>query len=187
MKPSRDDKRQGHANWLQSLSEARNQTRNALMQASVDVSDPERVLWPTVPREAMTREHEAVARLQATLLDYVEHLEPYAPRCGQLWVEDIVPPYEFDSGETLPVVLSEIERWADKRVAVEERTPSQLNPRARSTEEKRVHLPARYARETFRQANKCIERLQLGVEIENRTAGKEMIRKHDPGIQHGDE
>ncbi|MDR9381767.1 MAG: hypothetical protein RI560_08890, partial [Natronomonas sp.] len=87
MKPSNGDKQQGHANWLQSLSEARNNCRQALMQATVDVSDPERALWPAVSRDEMTREHRTVARAHATVLDYVEHLEPYKNRCADLWTK----------------------------------------------------------------------------------------------------
>jgi hypothetical protein len=184
MKNTPDDQAQGNANWMQSMTQARNNCRQALMKASVDVSDPSRALWPAVPRDGMTREHETVAQTHAALLDYVEHIEPYSARCAGLWTVEVVDPHEFPSGETLPVVLSELEEWADMRYEEETSVGGELNPRKTETEIQRVHLPSAYARAAFNQANKCVERLKLGLDIENRTAP---TRQQDPGLQHGDD
>jgi hypothetical protein len=183
MKSTPEEQAQGHANWLQSMSQARNNCRQALIQASVDVSDPTRALWPAVGRDNMTREHRTVAQAHAALLDYVEHIEPYSARCAGLWTAEIVPEHAFPDGDTLPVVLSELEEWADMRYEDASQQHGELNPRQTATEIKRVHLPTAYARAAFRQANKCLERLKLGVDIENRTAP---VKEQDPGLQHGD-
>jgi hypothetical protein len=161
MKPSDSDRDQSHANWMQSMNEAHTTCRQVLMQASVDVSDPRRALWPAVPRRFMTQEHQTVAQCHAAVLDYAEHIEPFKNRCADLWTKQIEPPHEFPDGETLPVVLSELERWADRRYALQVQTEHELTGQQQDNEFRRVHIPTAYARECFRKLNDCRERLKL--------------------------
>lgn len=183
MKASNDDRDIGHANWIQSLNEARSQCRQALMQASVDVSDPRRALWPAVPRQRMTREHQTVAQCHAAVLDYAEHVEPFRNRCAGFWTEQIEPDHEFPDGNTLPVNLKELEAWADRRYREQVGTTHELTGRAEDTKLRRVHLPTAYTRQAFRQLNKCLEQLQLSVQLENPTYN---TKEDDPGLTHGD-
>jgi hypothetical protein len=164
MKPSSEDRDQSHANWMASMNEAHSTCRQVLMQASVDVSDPERALWPAVPRELMTQEHQTVAQCHAAVLDYAEHIEPFKNRCAGLWTEEIEPPHEFPEGETLPVVLKELEEWADRRYELQVGTRHELTGCSRDTEYRRVHIPTAYARECFRKLNDCRERLKLAAD-----------------------
>lgn len=164
MKPSGEDRDQSHANWMASMNEAHSTCRQVLMQASVDVSDPERALWPAVPRELMSQEHQTVAQCHAAVLDYAEHIEPFQNRCAGLWTEEIEPPHEFPEGETLQVVLSELEDWADRRYELQVGTRHELTGRSRDTEYRRVHIPTAYARECFRKLNDCRERLKLAAD-----------------------
>jgi hypothetical protein len=160
----RDNENRGRANWQQSMDDARNNCRQALMQAHMDVSDPAQALWPAVSREAMSNEHRAVAQAHASVLDYVEHIEPYSARCAGIWTKEIAEPYEFEDGSTLPVVLQKLDRWAGMRYVETVESGSELNPRAKSTEVKRVHLPAEHAHQAFKQANRCVKQLKLGAD-----------------------
>jgi len=164
MKASQNDRDQSHANWMASMSEAHATCRQTLMQASVDVSDPRRALWPAVPRRAMTQEHRTVAQCHAAVLDYAEHIEPFKNRCSMKWTEEIEPPHEFPNGETLPVVLSELEQWADRRYEQTVGKRHELTGRQRETEYQRVHIPTAIARECFRKLNACREMLKLAAD-----------------------
>jgi len=164
MRASQEDKQIGHTNWLQSLGESRNTCRQALAQASVDVSDPKRALWPPVSRGNMTREHQTVARCHAAVLDYAEHVEPFANRCSDAWCREIAT-HEFPDGDTLSVALEEIEQWADRRYEIEKTSVHELTGRNSDTEYRRVHLPTTYARQCFRTLNECLEQLQLAADL----------------------
>jgi hypothetical protein len=164
MKPNRDDRGQSHANWMSSMNEAHSTCRQTLMQASVDVSDPKRALWPAVPRSQMTQEHQTVAQCHAAVLDYAEHIEPFKNRCSRKWTEQIEPPHEFPDGETLPVVLSELETWADRRYEETVGDRHELTGRQKRQEYCRVHIPTAYVREAFRKLNDCREMLKLAAD-----------------------
>jgi len=176
-----EDRERSHENWVATLNEARSTCRQALMQASVDVSDPTKALWPAVRRGRMTQEHQTVAQCHAAVLDYAEHVEPYENRCSHIWTEAIRQPHEFPDGDELPVVLREIERWADMRYEESVGRTDELTGQQERTRLRRVHLPTGYARQTFRQLNRCVEFLKLGADIENRTFPTE---EKDPGLQH---
>lgn len=165
MKASADDRQLTHNSWVQSLGEARNRCRQALLQSSVDVSNPYRALWPAVPRGRMNTEHQTVAQAHAAVLDYAEHVEPFQNRCSRLWTEEIVKPHEFPDGETLDVALAEIEDWADRRYVIETENKHELTGRSKDSEYRRVHLPTKYSRECYRQLNKCLEKLNLAAEL----------------------
>lgn len=164
MKAGKKDRERGHHDWVSSLNEARATCRQALMQASVDVSDPKRALWPAVPRRSMTQEHQTVAKCHAAVLDYAEHVEPFEYRCAGKWTEEIVPAHKFPDGDTLPVVLSELEEWADRRYEQRVGRKDELTGRKERTELRRVHLPTAYARQAFRQLNGCLEQLNLAAD-----------------------
>jgi len=153
-----------HTNWVQSLGEARNTCRKALARASVDVSDPERALWPAVPRSQMTREHKTVAKTHASVLDYAEHIEPYSERCIEPWTRQIAT-FEFPDGEELDICLSEIEQWADLRFEQKTTAKDELCGRKEDYEHRRVHLPTMYSRECFRLLNKCLGELHLAADL----------------------
>jgi hypothetical protein len=182
MKPSSEDRDQSHANWMASMNEAHSTCRQVLMQASVDVSDPERALWPAVPRRQMTQEHQTVAQCHAAVLDYAQHIRPFRNRCSNKWTERIEQPHEFPEGDTLPVVLSELEQWADRRYKLKVGARHELTGRQEKTEYRRVHLPPAYARKCFIQIDECRERLKLAVDLENHTFDTE---NDDPGLTHG--
>lgn len=183
MKPGDDDQQRAHQNWVASLYEARAKCRQAKNSASVDVSDPTRAIWPAVSRDNMTREHKTVAQFHAMVLDYAEHVRPFKNRCASYWTEQIAPPHQFDDGNTLPVVLSELHKWADRRYREPDGTTHELTGRTRTYRVRRVHLPTRYARMAMTQLDKCLERLKLSVDLENRTFNTE---ENDPGLTHGD-
>lgn len=164
MKASQDQRERSHADWVTSLNEARATCRQALMQASVDVSDPKRALWPAVPRKLMTQEHQTVAKCHAAVLDYAEHVEPFQYRCAGKWTEEIFRDHEFPDGDTLPVVLSEIEEWADRRYEQSVGRRDELTGAVRDTELRRVHLPTAYARGVYRQLNSCLEQLNMAAD-----------------------
>jgi hypothetical protein len=164
VKGNQDDREQAHRGWVASMDEAHATCRQALMQASVDVSDPTRALWPAVPRQHMTQEHQTVAKCHAAVLDYAEHIEPFENRCAHKWTEQIEPSHEFPDGDTLPVVLSEIEEWADRRYAERVGETHELTGRKETERYYRVHLPSAYARACFRQLNDCREILKLAAD-----------------------
>ncbi len=153
-----------HTNWIQSLGEARNTCRRALAQASVDVSDPERALWPAVPRSKMTTEHKTVAKTHAAVLDYAEHVEPFSDRCIEPWTKQIAV-FEFPDREELDICLAEIEDWADLRFEEETTTKNELSGRKVEYEHQRVHIPTKYSRECFRLLNDCLGELKLAADL----------------------
>lgn len=183
MKANEGQQERAHADWIASLNDARTTCRQALMQASVDVSDPKRALWPAVPRSQMTTEHQTVAQCHAAVLDYCEHVEPFKHRCAGQWTEEIAPEHTFPDGDALPVVLSEIEAWADRRYTESVGGSHELTGRSTDQKLRRVHIPTAYARGAFRQLNKCLEQLQLSVELDNRNYD---TKNNDPGLTHGD-
>ena len=164
MRASGEDKQIGHSNWLQSLGESRNTCRKALAQASVDVSDPQRALWPPVSRGGMTQEHRTVAQCHAAVLDYAEHVEPFANRCSDPWTREIAT-FHFPDGDSLSISLEELEQWADRRYEIEEKTVDELTGTTTETEYRRVHLPTKYSRECFRALNECLENLELAADL----------------------
>ena len=169
MRASSDDQARSHTNWVASLNEARSTCRKALMQASVDVSDPKRALWPAVPRRQMTQEHLTVAKCHAAVLDYAEHVEPFANTCSGLWTEDIAQPFVFPDEEALDICLDEIEAWSDRRYEVTVGGKHELTGASVETEYRRVHLPTYYCRLSFRQLNRCLEKLSLAVDLPEET------------------
>lgn len=164
MKASQSDQERAHTDWVASINDARATCRQALMQASVDVSDPHRALWPAVRRQQMTQEHQTVAQCHAAVLDYAEHVEPFKNRCAGKWTEQIDTDHEFPDGDTLPVVLAEIEDWADRRYEQRVGSKNELTGRKREQQIRRVHLPTAYARGAFRQLNTCLEQLKLAAD-----------------------
>jgi hypothetical protein len=184
MKASQEDRERGHAEWVGSLHEARTACRQSLMQASVDVSDPRRALWPAVPRRLMTQEHQTVAKCHAAVLDYAEHVEPFRHRCAGKWNEEITPAHRFPDGDSLPVVLSEIEQWADRRYEHEVGKTDELTGQKQDLQIQRVHIPSGYARKAYRKLNACLEQLQLAADLENPTFD---TKNDDPGLIHGDQ
>lgn len=164
MNANQNDQERAHADWIASLNDARATCRQALMQASVDVSDPTRALWPAVPRQQMTREHQTVAQCHAAVLDYAEHVEPFKYRCMGEWTESITTAHTFPDGTEMPVVLSEIEDWADRRYEERVGTKHELTGQLREQKLRRVHLPTAYARGAFRKLNKCLEQLKLSAD-----------------------
>lgn len=164
MKPGNDDQQRAHQSWVRSLYEARAKCRQAKNNASVDVSDPKRAIWPAVSRENMTREHKTVAQFHAMVLDYAEHVRPFKNRCAGHWTEEIASPHRFPDGSTLPVVLSEIETWADRRYREPDGTTHELTGRTRTYTIRRVHLPTKYARMAMGQLDKCLEQLKLSAD-----------------------
>lgn len=164
MKASAKDQKVGHTNWLQSLSEARNTCRKALAQASVDVSDPTRALWPAVRRQRMTREHQTVAQCHAAVIDYWEHIEPFSARVAGHWSEDVVEPHEFPDGDTLAVSLHNLHEWADRRYEEQSFERDELTGTRKVDEYHRVHLPTSYSRAVFEHLNKCLEGLKLAAD-----------------------
>ena len=164
MKANEEQRQRSHTDWVSSLHDARTRCRNALVQASVDVSDPGRALWPAVPREQMTREHQTVAKAHAWVLDYAEHVEPFRNRCSRVWTEDFEDPYQFRGGEELELALSELEEWADLRYEVSVGRRHELTGKSQRTEYRRVHLPSGAARSAFRQLNACLEKLNLAAD-----------------------
>lgn len=163
MKPGKGDQERGHANWMASMQDAHSTCRQALLQASVDVSDPMRALWPAVPRERMTQEHLTVAQCHAAVLDYAGHIKPFKNRCSMKWTQEVAQPYEFPDGETLDVVLKELDEWADRRYKQTVGKQHELTGRQKETEYRRVHLPTAYSRACFEQLNECRESLQLAA------------------------
>jgi len=182
MKPSAEERERSHRDWIESLHDARAHCRQALMQATVDVSDPERALWPAVPRSHMTREHQTVAQAHASLLDYAEHVEPFSNRCSHAWT---VPfgggDFALPEGERLPLALADIEEWADLRYALEVGGESELSGTQTQVVHRRVHVPIIHARQAFRQLNKCLDRLQLAVDLDNPVYPTE---EEDGGLTH---
>lgn len=164
MKPGDDDQQRAHQNWIASLNDARASCRKSLMQASVDVSDPKRALWPAVPRGQMSTEHQTVAKCHAAVLDYAEHVEPFRHRCAGKWTEQIAPDHVFPDGNTLAINLKEIEAWADRRYREPVGTTHELTGRATDHKIRRVHLPTQYVRQAFRQLNRCLEQLNLSAD-----------------------
>ena len=164
MKPSDEEQQQAQHGWLASLHDARTRCRHAIVQASVDVSDPSRALWPALPPEHMTREQQTVAKAHARVLDYAEHVEPYEYRCAHLWTEDFTDPHTFPDGETLELALSEIEEWADLRYEIDVGGAHELTGSQKRTEYRRVYLPTAYSRMAFRQLNECLEKLKLAAD-----------------------
>ncbi|RAW44090.1 hypothetical protein DQW50_16340 [Halorubrum sp. 48-1-W] len=164
MKPNQDQQERTHTNWIASMNDAFTTCRQVLMRASVDVSDPRRALWPAVPRSQMSREHQTVAQCHAAVLDYAEHIEPFRNRCSHAWTERIQPPHAFPDGSQLPVVLAELEEWADRRYEEPVGSKHELTGRKQDVELRRVHLPTEYARGAFRQLNKCREQLKLSAD-----------------------
>lgn len=161
---SSDDQNTAHNGWIATLHEARATCRQALMQASVDVSDPKRALWPAVPRRAMTQEHQTVARCHAAVLDYAEHIEPFQYRCAGKWTESIRQPHQFPDGDELPVALSELEKWADRRYEETVGRRDELTGVKQDQRVRRVHIPTAYAREAYIQLNDCMEQLNLAAD-----------------------
>ena len=164
MKANEEQRQRSHTDWVSSLHDARSRCRNALVQASVDVSDPDRALWPGVPREEMTREHQTVAKAHAWVLDYAEHVEPFQNRCPKKWTEDFDRPHEFPNGEQLELALCDIEEWSDIRYQIEVGDKHELTGNKQSTEYRRVHMPTGAARKAFRQLNACLEKLNLAAD-----------------------
>lgn len=164
MNADKNQQERAHADWIASLNDARATCRQALMQASVDVSDPRRALWPAVPRQQMSTEHQTVAQCHAAVLDYTEHIEPFQHRCAGKWTEEIAGDHHFPEGEALPVVLSEIEAWADRRYEERVGSAHELTGQQREQKLRRVHLPTAHARGAFRQLNKCLEQLKLSAD-----------------------
>lgn len=164
MKANQEQRERSHADWVTSLNEARATCRQALMQASVDVSDPKRALWPAVPRKLMTQEHQTVAKCHAAVLDYAEHVAPFEYRCAGKWTEAIVREHKFPDGDTLPVVLSELEAWADRRYEHQVGHKDELTGRKTETKIRRVHLPTAYSRQVYNQLNECLEQLNMAAD-----------------------
>lgn len=183
MKPSQEDRERSHSDWIETLHDSRLRCRQALMNATVDVSHPERALWPTSPPHSMTQEHKTVARSHAAVLDYAEHVEPFSNRCSHLWTQALTGEYAFPDGETLPLALHELHRWADLKYDVATGGEHELEGEATEVEYYRVHIPTRYARLAHRQLNKCLDRLQLAVDLDNPTYN---TKEDDPGLTHGD-
>ena len=164
MNPSKREQSQGHANWIAALNDAQLSCRKTLKQASVDVSDPKRALWPAVPRSRMTQEHQTVAQCHAAVLDYAELVRPYKNRCAGKWTESIREPHEFADGSTLAVCLAEIEEWADRRYSERVGQTHELTGRKKDHRIRRVHIPTGYVRDLYNQLNDCRERLQLAAD-----------------------
>jgi len=164
-----DDAQISHKNWVQSLGEARQSARKAKVQASVNVSNPHKALWPPVAKPQMTPEHQSVAQLHAAVLDYSEHVEPYSHRLDigddGLWSAKLGE-FEFPDGETLPVILGKLDEWADLRYEEETTTVGELEGHSTTTEHKRVYLPTAYARTVFRQLNQCLEEIDLAADLQ---------------------
>lgn len=183
VKATQDDSERAHTNWVKSLNEAQLSCRKALKQETVDVSDSHRALWPAVPREQMTREHQTVAQCHAAVLDYAELIRPFKNRCADKWTESLFVEHQFPDDDTLPVVLSEIESWSDRLYTERVGEEHELTGRKKRHRLRRVHIPSSYSRAFYNQLNECRERLQLAAEIENRTYPTE---QKDPGLTHGD-
>jgi len=164
MKANQEERERSHADWTTSLNEARATCRQALKQASVDVSDPTRALWPAVPGSLMTQEHQIAATCHAAVLDYAEHIQPFKYRCAGKWTEEIRSDHEFPDGDTLPVVLSEIEKWADRRYEHRVGSTHELTGKQRTQTVRRVHLPTAYARQVYIQLNDCMEQLNMAAD-----------------------
>jgi len=181
VKASQDDTQRAHTNWVKSLNEAQLSCRKALKQETVDVSDSNRALWPAVPREAMTREHQTVAQCHAAVLDYAELIRPFKNRCAGKWTQELYHPHEFPDGDTLDIVLSEIESWSDRLYTERVGEEHELTGRKKQQKLRRVHIPSSYSRAFYNQLNDCRERLQLAADLENRTFPTE---EEDPGLTH---
>jgi len=183
MKPAKEDRERSHSDWIETLHDSRLRCRQALMQSTIDVSNPEKALWPTKPPALMSDEHKTIAKSHAAILDYAEHVEPFKNRCSHLWTQSIHSDYVFPDGERLPIALADLHRWADLKYDLSTGGDHELKGESTDVKYYRVHIPTRYARLAHRQLNKCLDRLQLAVDLENPTFN---TKEDDPGLTHGD-
>jgi hypothetical protein len=154
-----------HNQWVSTLGDAREKCRQAVARAEVQVSDHDRALWPTKTGSNMSNEQKVAAELHAHLLDFAEHVEPYQNECVKPWTEHLAT-HEFGDGDTLPICLDDIERWANRDYIETEWRQHELTGREKVTTRQRVYIPAQYGRELFRQINGCLENLGLAAQVE---------------------
>lgn len=167
MKPTSTDQSEAHAGWIRSLDGARTSCRESLAQATVNVADPTRAVWPLTAPTDMGYEQRAAAKAHAALTDYAAHVEPYRNRCFGIWTDEIdASPHEFFEGDTMDVCLDGLPEWTSKLYEVESWEKHELTGRSKETEKKRVLLPVRYVDPLYRKLNECLERLDLAAEIE---------------------
>lgn len=172
-------KAQAHQQWITTLSDARKNCREALARGSVYIGDPERALWPVEPANRMSKSHQVAAQIHAAVLDYHEHVEPFnyellsgrdgigkSNSSSNLWSETLHT-VKLAEGETRRIRLGKLQdKWADKQESVS--ITIDEGAYGTRTEEipKRLLMPLSGARKCYRQLNRCVESLNLAVQID---------------------
>lgn len=175
-------KQQAHQQWIATLSDARKNCREALARGSVYIGDPERALWPVVSANQMSKAHQVAAQIHAAVLDYHEHVEPFQhelmsgrggigdtdDRGATLWSERLhtVAITDEDDG-TQHIRLGKLqEQWADHQVQISMTVNEGAYGQRQVSKPRRLLLPLSGARKCYRQLNRCVESLNLAVQID---------------------
>jgi len=165
------DKEQSGQQWLLTLHQARNDCRQALRRASVEVGDPTRALWPLIrnPRD-MSKAYRTAALLNAAVMDYHEHVEPFR---GQLADTEIWSTHlyrcQLNDDETLKIQLGKLkEQWADRIIEDSVTVSGGAYGTKQETKQWRLFLPLEAARIVYEQLNEAVRTLKLAVDIEPR-------------------
>jgi len=165
------NKEQSGQQWLLTMHQARNDCRKALRRASVEIGDPTRALWPLKrDRPNMSKAYRTAAVLNASVLDYHEHVGPFRGQLADtdIWTEQLYQ-CQISDDEKLRVRLGKLrEHWADEIVSHSITVPDGAYGKRSDNKQFRLFLPVEAARIVYEQLNEAVRTLKLAVDIEPR-------------------
>lgn len=156
-------KNPGHERWLKTLTEARENCREKLATGMVEVEDPTRAVWPSVARRSMGDEQLAAMHAHVAVIDYADLLEPCRDQAPNMWDEELDAVDIGSAYEAIEVSLEVLDQWESQTIQIQRESQDELYGSQTVTKSRRLLLPIESGRQCYRQMNRIVQRIGLGV------------------------
>lgn len=159
---SDDDHEIGHREWVRSLHESRQMVREALAEVELAGIEHDAV------HVESDEERQLATRLHALVLDYRDHVAPFADRAGEAWTATL---YET---ERYHISLKSLSEWRLQTAAIERVSDDHVSGGEQVTEHVQLHLPPIAAAEANEQLNGIVEDLGWAAEVDDQEDAREL-------------
>lgn len=189
---SRNGDSTAHSYWIQTLNDARNNARQAIVRAEAWGLSPETSVGP-VDVEEMSTPQKIMAQAHSYTLDYYDHLAPWKSRHEKMWEEVIYegpgPTGDFETFEqsrkhvgnvqthepeleTIEISLEDVVNWRMRIITIEN---------GATPERYKLYLPAGACHAIYHQLMTVQEKLSFAAHTPAKTIPEEDVGvlRHD--------